>query len=76
MSGATLDFGEALGFAAGQRSHLLGVGDSTTAWLKEARRAEGKRFESVVLFAIDQFTLIGYEVPLPHGLRRSFRIGG
>ena len=76
MSGATLDFGEALGFAAAQRSHLLGVGDSTTAWLKEARRAEGKRLESVVLFAIDQFTLIGYEVPLPHGLRRSFRIGG
>ncbi len=75
-SWATLDFGDALGFAAGQRSHLLGVGDSTTAWLKEARGAEGKRFESVVLFAIDQFCLIGYEVPLPDGLRRSFRTGG
>jgi hypothetical protein len=76
MTWATLDFGDALGFAAGQRGHLLGVGDSTTAWLKEARAAEGKRFESVVLFAIDQFSLIGYEVPLPDGLRRSFRIGG
>ncbi|HSR06350.1 MAG TPA: terminase family protein [Bryobacteraceae bacterium] len=76
MSWATLDFGDALGFAAGQRSHLLGVGDSTTAWLKEARAAEGKRFESVVLFAIDQFSLIGYEVPLPDGLQRSFRSGG
>ena len=75
-SWATLDFGDALGFAAGQRSHLLGVGDSTTAWLKEARGAEGKRFESVVLFAIDQFCLIGYDVPLPDGLRRSFRTGG
>ncbi len=76
MSWATLDFGDALGFTAAQRSHLLGVGDSTTAWLKEARAAEGKRFESVVLFAIDQFSLIGYEAPLPDGLRRSFRSGG
>jgi hypothetical protein len=30
----------------------------------------------VVLFAIDQFCLIGYDVPLPGGLRRSFRTGG
>jgi len=75
-SWTTLDFGNALGFPAAQRSHLVGVGDSTTAWLKEARGAEGKRFESVVLFAIDQFCLIGYDVPLPDGLRRSFRLGG
>jgi hypothetical protein len=76
LSWTALDFGDALGFAAAQRSHLLGVGDSTTAWLKETRGAEGKRFESVVLFAIDQFCLIGYEAPLPDGLRRSFRSGG
>jgi hypothetical protein len=73
---ATLDFGSALGFPAAQRSHLVGVGDSTAAWLKEVRAAEGKRFESVVLFAIDQFCLIGYDVPLPGGSRRSFRTGG
>jgi hypothetical protein len=73
---ATLDFGTSLGFPAAQRSHLVGVGDSTTAWVKETRAAEGKRFESVVLFAIDQFCLIGYDVPLASGLRRSFRIGG
>jgi phage tail sheath gpL-like len=73
---ATLDFGSALGFTAAQRSHLVGAGDSTAAWLKEVRAAEGKRFESVVLFAIDQFCLIGYDVPLPDGLRRSFRTGG
>jgi len=72
----TLDFGGALGFTAAQRSHLLGAGDSTAAWLKEVRGAEGKRFESVVLFAIDQFCLIGYEVPLQGGVRRSFRTGG
>ena len=76
QSWATLDFGSALGFTAAQRSHLVGAGDSTAAWLKEVRAAEGKRFESVVLFAIDQFCLIGYDVPLPEGPRRSFRTGG
>ena len=76
QSWATLDFGSGLGFTAAKRSHLVGAGDSTAAWLKEVRAAEGKRFESVVLFAIDQFCLIGYDVPLPGGLRRSFRTGG
>ena len=53
----------------------MGVGDSTTAWLKEARSALGKGFESVVLFALDQFCLIGYATPLPESLRRSVRMG-
>jgi hypothetical protein len=54
---------------------LLGVGDATTAWLKEAQMALGKGLESVVLFALDQFCLIGYPVPLQPGLRRSLRMG-
>jgi terminase large subunit-like protein len=76
MSEQTLAFGTTLGFAAAQRSHLVGVGDSTTAWLKEAQAAIGQKFESVVLFALDQFCLIGYALPLPESLRRSVRIGG
>jgi hypothetical protein len=72
----TLAFGTTLGFAASQRSHLAGVGDSTTAWLKETQAAMGKGFESVVLFALDQFCLVGYALPLPQSLRRSVRIGG
>jgi hypothetical protein len=71
----TLDFGTSLGFSAAQRSHLTGVGDSITAWLKEVRGAQGRRFESVVLFALDQFCLIGYDAPLPPGPGRSFRTG-
>ncbi len=71
----TIDFGLSLGFTTAQRSHLVGIGDSTTAWLKEAQIAQGMRFESVVLFALDQFCLIGYSVPLPVGLRRSVRMG-
>ena len=63
------------GFSATQRSHLVGIGDFSAPWLKEARSAAGKGFESVVLFALDQFCLIGYAVPLPESLRRSLRMG-
>ncbi len=62
-------------FPASQRAHLVGIGDSTTAWLKEVRAAFGKGFESVVLFALDQFCLMGYGLPLGAGLRRSMRMG-
>jgi hypothetical protein len=75
-SEATMAFGTALGFPAAQRAHLVGIGDATSSWLKEAQSAQGKRFESVVLFALDQFCLIGYQAPLEAGLRRVVRIGG
>ena len=52
-----------LGFTPSQRSHLVGVSDPSTAWLKEVRLAEGQGFESVVLFALDQMCLIGYTLP-------------
>lgn len=71
----SIDFGAALGFPASQRSHLVGVGDSTTAWLKEVQIVEGKGLESVVLFALDQYCLIGYATPLPQSFRRSIRMG-
>jgi hypothetical protein len=75
QSQASIDFGASLGFPASQRSHLVGVGDSTTAWLKEVHMAEGKGLESVVLFALDQYCLIGYATPLPQSFRRSIRMG-
>ena len=75
QSEGAIDFGQSLGFTAAQRSHLVSIGDSTTVWLKEAQIAQGKRFESVVLFALDQFCLIGYDVPLPESPRRSVRMG-
>ena len=64
-----------LGFTPAQRSHLVGVSDATTAWLKEARLAEGLGFESVVLFALDQMCLVGYSLPLSRGMRRSTQMG-
>jgi hypothetical protein len=53
----------------------VGVADATTAWIKEAQFAQGTGFESVVLFALDQMCLIGYELPLPDAFRRSVRMG-
>lgn len=75
LSLTSIDAGAPLGFSPAQRSHLVGVSDSSTAWLKEVRMAQGAGFESVVLFALDQLCLVGYELPLSTGLRRSMRIG-
>lgn len=53
-------FGERYGFSPGKRSHLVGLGDPTAPWEKEANLALAEGAESVVLFALDQWCLIGY----------------
>jgi hypothetical protein len=75
MALVSMNFVNNLGFTPSQRSHLVGVSDSSTAWLKEVRLAEGQGFESVVLFALDQMCLIGYSLPLSRGMRRSAQLG-
>jgi hypothetical protein len=59
------------GFPASKASHLVGIGDYTTPWLREVRAAKAEGVESVVLFALDQFCLIGYPAPLDRSSRRS-----
>ena len=71
LSQASMKHGVALGFPRHKRSHLVGISDSTTAWLKEVRMARADNVESVVLFALDQFCLIGYAAPLAMGMRRG-----
>ncbi len=71
----TIRRGEELGFARTARSFLVGIGDSTAAWRKEVREALSENLELVVLFALDQFCLIGYELPLPRSFRRSLFLG-
>jgi hypothetical protein len=75
LSMTSIEAGSSSGFPPSQRSHLVGIGDSSTSWLKEARMAEASGFESVVLFALDQLCLIGYELPLSSGMRRSVQLG-
>lgn len=64
-----------LGFPPSQASHLVGIGDYTTAWAKERRLAIGASVESVALFALDQFCLIGYSLPLDRGARLGRYLG-
>jgi hypothetical protein len=64
-----------LGFARSQSSHLIGISDYTTPWSKEQRLASGQQLASVVLFALDQFCLIGYRLPLEIAPRRARFMG-
>lgn len=63
-----------LGFPPAKRSHLIGISDYTTPWLKELRLARSEGLGEVVLFALDQFCLIGYPLPLGQGMRRAWRL--
>jgi len=67
--------GVALGFSPSHSSHLIGIGDPNSPWLKETRLSGVAALESVVLFALDQLCLIGYHVPFPQSARRSTRMG-
>lgn len=70
-----VEFGLEAGFEPAKRSHLVGVADPASPWLKEARWALSWGFESTVLFALDQFCLVGYPLPLPLGQRRAAYLG-
>ncbi len=75
LSATSIASGKSLSFPPSQRSHLVGISDPSTAWLKEARLAEAAGVESVVLFALDQFCLVGYSLPLSRGMRRGAQLG-
>jgi hypothetical protein len=75
LSLASMNSANVYGFTPSERSHLVGISDPSTAWLKEVRLAQSQGFESVVLFALDQMCLIGYSLPLSTGMRRSARLG-
>jgi hypothetical protein len=62
-SRACMRISAGLGFPSTQRSHLVGITDAKSSWMKEVDLAQGEGVESVVLFALDQFCLIGYRLP-------------
>jgi hypothetical protein len=63
------------GFPPAQTSHLIGISDYTTPWAKERSLAIAAGHQSVVLFALDQFCLIGYSLPLSSGSARARFMG-
>ncbi|MGD0048628.1 MAG: hypothetical protein ABSE42_16625 [Bryobacteraceae bacterium] len=62
---------EVLGFPPSQSSHLVGVSNYTTPWIREWNLARAAGMESVVLFALDQLCLIGYSLPVSTRLTRA-----
>lgn len=75
LSSYAMNVSASKGFPNTQRSHLVGIGDSWTAWMKEVDLAQSQQLESVVLFALDQYCLIGYGAPPFVKLVRSQRQG-
>ena len=59
------------GFARSKTAHLIGVYSPNDPWNWERRLARANHIESVVLWAFDQFSMIGYPLPLREGVRRA-----
>ncbi len=75
LSSTSMSVSSAKGFSNGQRSHLVGISDAWTAWIKEVDLAQSQGMESVVLFALDQYCLVGYPAPPLLKVVRSQRQG-
>lgn len=71
----SVEFPSSKGFLRSQSAFLVGPGDSTTTWRKEVDMAMAAGVESIVLFALDQFCLIGYSPSNSRISRRSARHG-
>jgi hypothetical protein len=59
------------GFPRNRAAHLSGVFSPQEPWNWERRLALAEGVESLVLWAFDQFSMIGYKLPLAKGIRRS-----
>ncbi|MCS7024720.1 MAG: hypothetical protein NZV14_07950 [Bryobacteraceae bacterium] len=58
---SSIQYSEQRGFARGKRSHLIGLSDAIAPWEREVSLAKAEGLESIVLFALDQYCLIGYD---------------
>jgi hypothetical protein len=75
QSAYSMGVSAAKGFPVTQRSHLVGIGSAWNAWGKEIDIAQSEGLESVVLFALDQYCLIGYAPPPFVNSNRAVRQG-
>lgn len=75
QSRQSINFPALMGFPPSQTSHLIGISDYTTPWARERSLAIASGCESIVLFALDQFCLVGYELPLNPGSRQARFMG-
>jgi hypothetical protein len=63
------------GFTRATAAHLIGVLFASEPWMMERRLALREGVSSVVYWAFDQFSMVGYPLPLSDGLRRSVFFG-
>ncbi len=63
LSAYSIGVSASKGFPLNQRSHLVGIGNAWNAWPKEVDIAQAQGLDSIVLFALDQYCLIGYPPP-------------
>lgn len=75
LSAYSISVSAAKGFATSQRSHLIGIGSAYNAWGKEIDIAQAQSLDSIVLFALDQYCLIGYPQPPFVTSTRTVRLG-
>lgn len=60
------------GFSRSKAAHLISVSrDSPQPWEWERRQARAEDLAAIVLWAFDQFSTVGYPLPLAEGIRRS-----
>ncbi|MCC7500023.1 MAG: hypothetical protein IT160_20755 [Bryobacterales bacterium] len=71
LARSSILFGSEVGFPWTQRSHLVGISDPSTPWSKEVATALESGVESAVLFALDQYCLIGSDLSQSKGRSRS-----
>ena len=71
----SIRFPQTKGFGVGESAHLVGVFNATEPWDWERRLSRAEGVEHVVLWAFDQFSMIGYPLPLNEGIRRSYFLG-
>ncbi|HTX39100.1 MAG TPA: hypothetical protein VME43_28950, partial [Bryobacteraceae bacterium] len=63
----SIQFPMSQGFPPSQSSHLIGISDPTTPWERERLLTLAAGVQTVALFALDQFCLIGTPLPLEQG---------
>ena len=63
LARVTVEYGATRGFPQSKRAFLCGIGDSRTFWKGEVALAKSQQLESITLFALDQYCLIGYATP-------------
>ena len=71
----SIRFPQQKGFPLSQAAHLVGVFNASEPWNWERRLSKSEGVTEVVFWAFDQFSMIGYSLPLYEGVRRAQFLG-